>query len=171
MGLDTFNNHFHRAINSAERKNHMIVDRFENIRFYEKLLPNLSAGLAKIKELGSSEVGRHEFDGGYLVITRDGATHPMEKGTFEVHRKYIDVHIILEGCEEMAWKPLSELTPSIPYDPQNDIEFLDGEKDHVLFAEAGLFYAVYPEDGHIPASHTKEQHPFTKIVVKLPVEE
>lgn len=147
----------------------MIVDRFENLLSYEKLLPNLAAGVAKVKELKNPEVGRYEFDGGYLMVQK-GATKPIEECSFEVHRNYIDVQILLDGCEELGWQPLAALTPSVPYDAQRDIEFLNGGRDNVLLVSAGLFYAVYPEDGHMPSCHTKEQHPYTKIVMKLPVQ-
>lgn len=147
----------------------MIVDRLENILFYEKLLPNVAAGMKKVNELDKLEVGRYEFDGGYFMVQK-GETKPMDEGTYEAHRKYIDVQIVVEGSEEMAWKPLNELTSVIPYNPEKDAERFDGTKEHVLLVSAGMFYAAFPEDGHKPVSHTKEKQSFTKIVMKLPVE-
>ena len=147
----------------------MIVDRTENILFYEKLLPNIAAGMEKVKELKTLEVGRYEFDGGYFMIQK-GETKPMDEGTYEAHRNYIDVQIIVEGSEEMAWRPLCELTSVIPYNPEKDAERLDGPKDHVLWISEGMFYAAFPEDGHKPVSHTKKQQSFTKIVMKLPAD-
>lgn len=148
----------------------MIVDRIENILFYEKLLPNIASGMEKVKELKNPEVGRYEFDGGYFMIQK-GETKPLEEGTYEAHRKYIDVQIILEGSEEVAWKPISELTSVIPYDPQKDAERFDGTKEHVMLISAGMFYAAYPKDGHKPVSHTEKKQSFTKIVMKLPADQ
>ena len=103
-------------------------------------------------------------------MVQKGETKPLDEGTFEAHRKYIDVQIILEGSEEVAWKPAAELTSVIPYDPAKDAERFDGPKDHVFLISAGMFYAAFPEDGHKPVSHTKEKQSFTKIVMKLPAE-
>jgi YhcH/YjgK/YiaL family protein len=148
----------------------MIIDALENIFFYEKLLPHLADGMAVVKQLGAApEVGRHEFEGGYLIVQK-GETKPMDEGTFEVHRKYIDVQILLDGSEEVAWKPLSGLKVAIPYDETKDAERLDGTKENSMLISAGMFYAAYPEDGHKPVSHTTEKHTYTKIVMKLPVE-
>ncbi|MDO4299047.1 MAG: YhcH/YjgK/YiaL family protein [Lachnospiraceae bacterium] len=147
----------------------MIIDQLDNILFYEKMLPNLANGMAKVTELGAApEVGRYEFEGGYLMVQK-GETKPLDEGTFEAHRKYIDVQILLEGCEEVAWKPLSELTSVIPYDEAKDAERFDGTKENTMLISGGMFYAAYPKDGHKPVSHSKEKHTFTKIVMKLPV--
>ena len=63
----------------------MIIDRIENIGYYESVLPGLSNGLKTLKQLASLESGRHEFEGGFLMI-QEGDTKPMEEGTFEAHR-------------------------------------------------------------------------------------
>lgn len=146
----------------------MIVDKMNNISFYKGLLPNLENGLKAIETMGKPELGRYEFDGGYFMVQK-GTTNPLENGNFEVHRKYIDVQIILEGSEEMAWNNLGDLTPAIAYNPENDAEFLSGKFDHVMEITAGMFYAVFPEDGHKPGSHTGTPHDYLKIVMKLPV--
>lgn len=148
----------------------MIIDHIDNIMFYESLLPNLAAGMKAIEALESREVGRYEFEGGYFMI-QQGVTKPLEEGTFEAHRKYIDVQIILDGAEELAWDKLENLTTVIPYNPEKDAERLDGAKDHVMLISKGMFYAAYPHDGHKPVSHTTEQHSFLKVVLKLPVQE
>lgn len=149
----------------------MIVDSLDNIMFYEKLLPNLASGMEKVEELrkmDNPETGRYEFEGGYLLLQK-GETKPLEEGTFEGHRKFIDVQIILEGSEEVAWKPLKEVTSVIPYDEAKDAERFEGTKEHVMYISAGMFYAAFPEDIHKPVSHTSRKQSFTKMVVKLPV--
>lgn len=146
----------------------MIIDKLNNIRFYAGLLPYLENGLKAIEAMEKPEVGRYEFEGGYFMVQK-GTTNPLENGNFEVHRKYIDVQIILEGSEEMAWNTLADLTPAIAYNPETDAEFLSGKFDHVMEITTGMFYAVFPEDGHKPGSHTEKAHDYTKIVIKLPV--
>lgn len=147
----------------------MIIDKFENIRFYEKMLPNLENGLKAVEALEKMENGRYEFDGGFFMV-QEGDTVPMEGGNFEVHRKYIDVQIILEGCEELGWNHLNDLSTVVPYDARKDAEFLSGTFEHVMKITEGMFYAAFPADGHKPSSHTAEGHRYKKIVMKLPVE-
>lgn len=146
----------------------MIVDKLSNIRFYKKLLPGLEKGMRMIESMTEYEVGRYEFEGGYFLVQK-GSTKPLEDGAFEVHRKYLDVQIILEGCEEVGWASLDDLTTTKEYDPQKDAEFLEGSREHAVKISAGMFYAAFPQDGHMPCRHTKEPHEYTKIVMKLPL--
>jgi len=146
----------------------MILDKIENIRLYEKLLPDLEKGLKAIEALETLELGRYEFDGGFFMV-QQGSTTQLEGSLYEVHRNYIDVQMILEGCEEMGWKELKDLKPTEGYLPDKDAEFLEGGFEQVIKVEAGMFYAVFPQDGHRPGGHSREQHNYKKIVMKLPV--
>ncbi len=144
----------------------MIIDRVENMEYYESILPGLKNGLKTLRELPSREVGRYEFEGGFLMI-QEGDTKPMDEGTFEAHRKYVDVQIMLEGCEELAWEEYSKLDSVIPYNEEKDQERLDGAKNHRILISDGMFFAAFPQDGHKAVSHTKEQHHYRKAVMKL----
>lgn len=148
----------------------MIIDRIDNIRFYSALLPNLEAGLAAIEAQGTEEVGRFAFDGGFFMV-QEGVTKPMDEGTYEAHKKYIDVQMVISGSEELAWSELDRLTVAIPYNPEKDQERYDGPKDHIMSITEGMFYAAFPQDGHKAISHTKEQQSYRKVVLKLPVAE
>ncbi|MGN0354928.1 MAG: YhcH/YjgK/YiaL family protein [Muricoprocola sp.] len=145
----------------------MIIDKFENIRFYSSMLKNLENGLEAVAALKSREPGRYEFEGGYFMVQK-GTTKPLEEGTYEAHRKYTDVQIILEGSEEIAWKEITDLASVKEYDSEKDAERLEGSFDHVMKITEGMFYAAFPHDGHKPVSHTSEQQEYTKIVMKLP---
>lgn len=146
----------------------MIIDKTENILLYRELLPNLKAGMDALSSLPAPEPGRYEFEGGFFMI-QEGVTKPMEEGTYEAHRKYIDVQILLRGSEELAWKERKDLKTVVPYNPEKDQERLDGAKDHVILVSQGMFYAAFPHDGHKAVSHTSQPHTFIKAVMKLPV--
>lgn len=145
----------------------MIIDSVANIMNYESLLPGLKNGMAMIDTLTEYTPGRYEFDGGYLMVQK-GTTRPILDGTFEAHRKYIDVQILVEGSEEVAWEDIRNLETTVPYDAQKDAQRLTGSRDHVIKITKGMFYAAFPQDGHQPVAHTKEVQTFTKIVMKLP---
>lgn len=147
----------------------MIIDSIRNIMKYEALLPNLKAGMEAVRGLTKLETGRYEFPGGYFMVQK-GATRPIEEGTFEAHRKYIDVQILMEGSEEVAWEDIRNLVTMVPYNSEKDAQRLTGNKEHVMKITKDMFYAAFPEDGHQPVAHTKDEQSFTKIVMKLPVE-
>lgn len=146
----------------------MIIDKLDNIMFYNSLVKNLSAGLEAVKSMKILDVGRYEFDGGYFMIQK-GSTKPIEEGTFEAHRKYVDVQIIVEGSEEVAWSDICDLTTVSEYSIEKDAERFLGDLSHSMKISAGMFYMAFPHDGHKPVCHTNSQQSFTKIVMKLPV--
>ena len=80
----------------------MIIDKLNNILFYKSLLPNIENGLEKLKIINLDSVGKYEFDGGFLII-QEGNTKPLTEGTYEAHKKFIDIQIMLDGSEELAW--------------------------------------------------------------------
>lgn len=148
----------------------MIVDSFKNIEKYAALLPNLANGLAAAADAANQPVGRYEFEGGYYMI-QEGETKPLDDGTFEAHRRMIDVQVILEGAEDIAWLDYSDATCAIPYDEASDKERLDGPRTHHLLVSEGMFWAAFPWDAHKAISHVDEPHHYRKIVMKLPVAE
>lgn len=146
----------------------MIIDHMDHLMKYEALLPNVRNGIEALKNSAGLEAGRYEFEGGYFMVQK-GVTKPLAEGTFEAHRKYIDVQIIIEGSEEVAWEDLRKLETVIPYQPEKDAERLKGSHEHVMKMTEGMFYAAFPQDGHQPVAHTEEIQHFTKVVMKLPV--
>ena len=148
----------------------MVIDKIENILFYKPMIPALEAGIAAVKAIEKLEPGKYRFDGGYFNIQK-GETKPMNEGTFEAHRRYIDVQILAKGCEEVAWADVGDLKTVIPYDREKDAERLSGDTKNHIRVDQGMFYIAFPHDGHKPVSHTDEPHSFTKIIMKIPVPE
>lgn len=146
----------------------MIIDKIGNVRFYGSLLNCLDKGLEAIEALKDPEVGRYEFDGGFFMVQK-GDTKPMKEGDFEAHRKYVDVQIVLEGSEEIAWADLEELRESGAYDEKTDKALYTGSEVNTMLITAGMCYIAFPHDGHKAIRHTKKQQSYTKICMKLPV--
>ena len=146
----------------------MIIGSISELKNYEAVLPDLAAGLKAIENAGQLEAGRYEFDGGYFMIQK-GVTKPLSEGTYEAHRRYIDVQILLEGAEEIAWEELKNLTVCLPYDETGDKERYTGEHKHHMLITEGMFWAAFPQDGHQALGHLEEPYNYKKIVLKLPV--
>ena len=118
----------------------MIIDKFDNIRFYSCMLNNLENGLQAVEALRNPEAG-----------------------------KYADVQIVLEGSEEIAWADLGDLKEDGEYNGDNDKAAYTGAEDNVMRITAGMCYIAFPHDGHKAVRHTSRQQSYTKIVMKLPV--
>lgn len=132
----------------------MIISNLQNSWRVESLHPLFKVLFDYVKshDLLHEEPGRVVIDGDDLYVNNteaegvDAVSQPLE-----VHRKYIDVHILLEGSERIGWKALEDVT--------NETKAYDAESDCALYAEPadvyvdlkpGQFVVVYPEDPHAP---------------------
>lgn len=148
----------------------MIFCKFSELRRYESALPHLDAALECAEQVCAQErrEGRHAFEGGYLFV-QTGRTAPISEGRYEIHHRYADVQVLLRGEEDAAYLPVSALVPDTEYDAERDIQFFRGAgpEPTVLRVPAGMCYAVFPEDGHMPCRCVNEPRDFEKIVIKL----
>ena len=63
----------------------------------------------------------------------------------------------------------ADLTVKTPYDPDSDIEWLTGKGDRIQM-KPGMFYLVYPTDGHKPCCHERIPSSYRKVVVKIKID-
>ncbi|MDR0871456.1 MAG: YhcH/YjgK/YiaL family protein [Planctomycetaceae bacterium] len=86
-------------------------------------------------------------------------TDDSENRMPEVHRKYIDIQIVLSGQERVYHLPLNGLRDfsEREYQQKEDVQFFDNvPKDntsHWLMLRTGDFAVFFPQDGHEP-QHT-----------------
>ena len=146
----------------------MIIGQMTHINEYALLLPGLGMGLEAIKNASSMPIGKYQFEGGYFLI-QEGITKPFEENSFEAHRHYIDVQIVVSGSEEIAWLDYDQLKCVMHYDEMTDKEKLIGPTTHRILIHEGMFWIAFPSDGHLAVSHTTTPYIYRKIVIKLPI--
>ena len=146
----------------------MIIDKLNRIDRYHALLPHLDEAMARLEEIRDAAPGRYEYDGGFILI-QEGTTNPIDAGDFEAHRKYLDVQILLEGAETIAWADLDALRCSEEYDAEKDRGMYAGEGVTVDITP-GMFYVCFPQDAHKACGHLEAPTAFRKAVVKLRLE-
>lgn len=147
----------------------MILDKIENIELYR----NLGVGFQKaIEFIQKNEImnlsdGRYDLGEGLYFMKQHYTTCPPKKGKWEVHRKYIDLQLILEGKEQMGYAPVSQMIPGEPYDAERDLQFFQGDGN--LFAiSKGFFCIFFPSDAHMPGVCENDSKVW-KLVIKIPV--
>lgn len=146
----------------------MIIDHIKNITMYEPMVPGITNAWYKIQTYENLEDKRYDLETGYFKV-QSGKTKPIQEGNFESHREYIDVQIILKGGEELAWNDVSQMNEQTPYKKEQDITKWNGKLEHTLLISEGMFYIMFPHDGHKAISHTNLEHTYKKIVLKLPI--
>ncbi|MEW6132547.1 MAG: YhcH/YjgK/YiaL family protein [Pseudomonadota bacterium] len=103
-------------------------------------------------DLMSLAPGKHEVQGEQLfAIVEACAGRTRAEAKLECHRRYIDIQLVLEGVDEMGWRPLAQCEkPIAEFDAARDIRFYDDAPSSWVATPAGSFCIFFPEDAHAP---------------------
>lgn len=132
----------------------MIVSNLQNSKRVESLHPLFKKlfDYVKANDLLHAELGRIEIEGDDLFINNvNPECVSPDKQVLEVHRDYIDVHILLEGAETIGWKAIEDLTSETkPYEKEGDCALYSDTPTTFVNLMPGQFMIVFPEDPHAP---------------------
>ncbi|MFO7542376.1 MAG: YhcH/YjgK/YiaL family protein [Thiobacillus sp.] len=119
-------------------------------------------------DLNGLEPGKHPVQGEQMfVIVEACAGRTRAEAKLECHRRFIDIQLVLEGVDEMGWKPVAAcLDPATDYDPARDIRFFNDTPSSWVATPPGSFCVFFPEDAHAPLVSTGM---IRKVVVKIAV--
>ena len=149
----------------------MILTTLNDSERYEALHPLFKALFHYVKthDLLNEPTGRIEIDGDRLFINNSLAKAvAKEDQVLEMHRRYIDVHILLEGSETVGWKPLAEIKNiTKDYDAEGDYMLSDDRPTAYVDMTPGDVLIVWPEDPHAPVIGNGE---IRKLIGKVLVE-
>jgi biofilm protein TabA len=157
----------------------MVLDTLEHSKKYASLhpafarafeflngpeCPGLVAGAA-LEEAGHR---RHAIDGDLLYLSLDRTEGRGRDGArLEVHRRYIDIQLTIDGDEEIGWRPLAACaTPDGQYDSARDVGFFTDRPESWLSLPAGYFAIFFPDDAHAPLAG---RGLLTKAVMKIAI--
>ncbi len=97
-------------------------------------------------------------------------TAPRETRRFENHRRFIDIHVVLEGAELVDMSPLSDLERATDYDAAGDCEFFTprapGAPSTTVLLRPGELLTLAPGEAHRPGV-CPDAHEVLKVVFKL----
>lgn len=113
--------------------------------------------------------GRVDLDGNrmYATLTANTAKLPAT-GKFEAHRKYLDIHYLVEGAEVIGTAPAARLTVTEPYKDEADIEFFQTPANYrKITMRPGQFAVFAPGQGHMPGLGSDTSAVIRKVVVKV----
>ncbi len=103
----------------------------------------------------------------FVVIATDPG-RGRSGAKLEIHRKYIDIQLVLSGNEEIGWKPtLACSQPEADFDASRDLGFFRDSPALWLPMTADTFAVFFPEDAHAPLGG---EGPLRKAIAKVLVE-
>ena len=119
-------------------------------------------------DLHALEPGKHIVQGEQIfAIVEACPGRSRADARLECHRRYIDIQLVLEGVDEMGWKPLAGcVEPATEYDAACDIQFFKDAPASWIATPPGSFCLFFPDDTHAPLVSTEW---IRKVVVKIAV--
>lgn len=148
----------------------MILDTLANSYRYTELHSRFARAFEFLRgtDLKTLTPGKHTVQGEQIfAIVEACAGRTRAEAKLECHRRYIDIQLVLEGVDEMGWKPVTEcVEPATDYDPARDIRFFNDAPSSWIATPPGAFCVFFPDDAHAPLVSVGEIH---KVVVKIAV--
>lgn len=129
----------------------MIYAKNADALAYRGIHPNLDLALEHITpeflaSLRNNQ--RVELKGDLVYCTRfTYETIPQEESFFEAHRRYLDIHIMVEGEERVDMNRPEDLKLTDAQEG-NDFYAYQGESWHSTVLKPGEFLVVFPGDAH-----------------------
>ena len=145
--------------------------------FSEKMLGEYAVWINKaLRERLPSGRLELESDGRVFANFDTNMTEPQDARMAEYHRRYLDVHVILEGQERIGFRPealksgteTGSDSAGIPYSEEKDIGFADPALS-LSYADfrPGDFVIFYPGELHKPLCCIGEPGEVKKLILKV----
>ena len=113
------------------------------------------------------EKGTYTIDGDDVFVNIvEYRTCEKEDRFWEAHKKYIDVHLMLDGCERIDINFIENLEQKI-YEEEGDFLPLDGKNNGYMELRKGDFLVCYPEDAHMTGIKVLEKENIKKAIFKV----
>lgn len=147
----------------------MIIDRIDAMEGYSALHPLFPKAFALLRDPATMKLpdGRHLLDGERIIaLVSTYASKPRAPVSWEAHRRYIDIQVVLSGEELCGWAPIAQLTADGAYSEETDYAPFSGSGTF-LTLRPGLFAVFFPRDGHAPGLAVDESIAVRKLVLKV----
>jgi YhcH/YjgK/YiaL family protein len=148
----------------------MILSSLSQSSRYAALHPLFQRAFDYIRDtdLFALAPGRYNIAGDDLIAIVElvqGRTREMAK--LEAHRRYIDIQLVLEGDEQMGWKPLEDcFNPVSEHSMEKDIRFFHDAPASYVPVPPDHFCIFFPEDAHAPLIGSGQ---IRKVIFKVAV--
>ena len=150
----------------------MILDELKiavNNPLYPDVIRRTLAAISQL-DLANLPAGEQEIEGREIYLNHIIATtKPLYEQAPELHRYYIDIHILLEGSEVIGASPSTQgQRPTMDFDSERDYGLFEGISTETLLTLApGDIALLFPGELHRPMGTLAEVGPIRKIVVKV----
>lgn len=147
----------------------MIFGNIQNLKEYFFLEDGVLECFKYMKEhnMNDYKKGSYDIDGKRLFVNIvEYETTEADKRFWEAHRDYLDIHLMLEGTEQIDMNFIRNMNVKA-YVPEDDFLPMEGEKNGSAILRAGDFLICYPGDAHRTAVAADGVQRIRKAVFKV----
>lgn len=150
----------------------MIIDSLKSFERYLKYHPGFDkvGAFLKKNDLYALEPGRYDIDehNSWCTVWEGEAAGMETLPKLEVHDSFVDIHILLEGMETIAYKDRArcEGDTQAKYDEAEDVALLEDEPEVFVSLAPGNMLFCFPKDAHAALIGTGR---IRKAVIKVRV--
>lgn len=147
----------------------MIFGNIQNLKEYFFLEDGVLECFNYMKEhaLNEYKKGVYEIDGKRLFVNIvEYETMEAEKRFWEAHRNYLDIHLMLEGTEQIDMNFIHNMDVK-PYAAEDDFLPMEGGKNGSVVLKEGDFLICYPRDAHRTAVAAGVPRKIRKAIFKV----
>ena len=132
----------------------MIYDELKNIKTYKGINKNLDKAIDFIveKKYLNADFGKNIVDDDKIYFDYPETVSTRENIDLELeyHKKYIDIHIVLEEEEIIGYAPFEDCIETQKYNIEKDIAFMKGKNQVEFMLNGTNFLIVFPNEPHLP---------------------
>lgn len=147
----------------------MIYDSLEKLGSYMGLHENLDKAIQSYfqTDFSHKEKGKYEVDGNKVFyMIQENKLNTVASDELEFHKKYLDLHFLLEGHERIgAGRDLAEIRKV--YNDADDIGMVSCQKLYPLEINEDTFALFFPDEPHQPNQFAGKEHVVRKCVYKV----
>lgn len=153
----------------------MIYGEIKELGFYKGISKSLDTAIDYILsgEYKKGVSGKNEIDGDIVYFNQpiDPKTKDISEGFLEGHKKYTDIHIVVEGEEKIGYLPNSKVIVTKEYDEAGDYEVYSGEVETFFYLNSERFLICFPEEPHMALIKAgDEPQTIKKVIFKVLVD-
>lgn len=151
----------------------MIFGNMKNLKEYSFLEEGILECFeyAKTHDLVNYEKGSHPIEGERLFVNIvEYETTSPENRFWEAHRQYLDLHLMLDGSEQIDINFIDNMVQK-DFVEKDDFLPLEGDSNCHVILNKDDFLICYPKDGHRTAVAVDEPTVIKKAIFKILIPE